>query len=405
VDDRDPQGAGAPAPAAVFVAGDALRAFAALGVLAYHYAYSSATRSGHTWFSDAYGTPVGRLLGSLEVALYVFFVLSGYLISGPFVRAYLAGRPMPSARRYVRHRVLRIVPAFWVVFTAYLLLHGTYGASLGELAAVYGFAQNYDGSTAAYLVGQAWTLDVEVLFYALVPAVAALGVWAAGRRRPEHPRASSVIGLAAGIWVASLLVRELVPETLGWQRAFPSMLFAFMPGVALAAVDARLGASAWTPRAPRRLAGGLLLAGIVIYAVYAVRAERNFPPLPGLEPAALASLCSACLVAAPLVLQWAGCPAPRIVDNRIARWLGERSYGIYLIHQSLLLTIGPWLDAVDAPTVRLFLTLVIGLPICAAAAAVLHAAVERPAMRLARRSTRGAASAPPRGQLEATSAP
>ena len=47
----------------------------------------------------------------LETGLAVFFVLSGYLIAAPFLRALLDGEPMPSLRSYAARRFARIVPA------------------------------------------------------------------------------------------------------------------------------------------------------------------------------------------------------------------------------------------------------------------------------------------------------
>ena len=44
----------------------------------------------------------------------VFFVLSGFLLYRPFVRARLLGGPAPPGAAYGWRRVLRIVPAYWV---------------------------------------------------------------------------------------------------------------------------------------------------------------------------------------------------------------------------------------------------------------------------------------------------
>ena len=70
--------------------------------------------------------PFGRdvvafgLTGAAGVA--AFFVLSGYLLSGPFWRQVLADGPMPSLSTYAMRRAARIAPAFWLALTASFVL-------------------------------------------------------------------------------------------------------------------------------------------------------------------------------------------------------------------------------------------------------------------------------------------
>src|SRR4051794_35428513 len=99
-----------------FIAGDPLRALAALSVLTYHMAFgaallSTAGGSRDARFADAYG-PLGHVLANLDLGLFVFFVLSGSLLARPFLRAIVNGDRRPDAVRYLRNRILRIVPAY-----------------------------------------------------------------------------------------------------------------------------------------------------------------------------------------------------------------------------------------------------------------------------------------------------
>ncbi len=365
------------APARIFQAGDALRALAALSVAVYHFAYFAVQGSEARGFDGGFGEIPGHAIGALELGLYVFFVLSGYLIAGPFVRAFVEGSAFPRVRDYARNRFLRIVPPLWVVFTVLWVVHGTYGASWDEMASIYLFAQTYNPSIAAYLVGPAWTLGVELAFYALVP----LAAWGAVRLARGHGDAARrrrmVLALAAGVWVASIALRELGPESEMWRRSPPALLFAFMPGVALAALQTGVRGVA----APGRIAGGLLGGALALYAVYAATVPAAFPPVPGVGPAVLASLGSGMLVAAPMVLEWAGRSPGRVATSGVARWLGERSYGLYLIHQGVIVSLLEWGDLGTRPWPRLAEALAIGLPASLALAALLHVAVERPLMR------------------------
>src|SRR4051794_14083239 len=90
---------------------EALRALAALGVLSWH-VWS------HPVIDDHYGVSVGpltKLFDNGRAGVAMFFVLSGFLLYRPFAAAIVRRTPSPSLRRYFINRVLRIIPAYWVV--------------------------------------------------------------------------------------------------------------------------------------------------------------------------------------------------------------------------------------------------------------------------------------------------
>ena len=82
----------------------------------------------------------------LEAAFAIFFVISGFLLYRPFVKARLLDRPPVSTRAYGWRRFLRIVPAFWVALTVIALWIGPSFSSLGEVVRQYGFLQLYWGA-------------------------------------------------------------------------------------------------------------------------------------------------------------------------------------------------------------------------------------------------------------------
>ena len=104
----------APPPARRFYPQlEGMRAVAALGVLTTHVAFQ--TRSLH-W------PVIGPILGRLDLAVALFFALSGFLLWRPYASAARALGDRPDVRRYLRHRVVRIWPAYLVVVVAVLLL-------------------------------------------------------------------------------------------------------------------------------------------------------------------------------------------------------------------------------------------------------------------------------------------
>src|SRR3954465_11929903 len=90
-----------------------IRAIAAILVLATHAAYTTGK------YTHGY---VGLVQARMEIGVPIFFVLSGFLLFRPWVKAAATGGDWPSVRRYGWHRVRRIMPAYAVtVVGAYVL--------------------------------------------------------------------------------------------------------------------------------------------------------------------------------------------------------------------------------------------------------------------------------------------
>ena len=88
---------------------------------------------------------------------------------------------------------------------------------------------------ARALVGQTWTLRVDMTFYVLVPLAAAIGVRLVGTRLGVTGRRRAVWAGVAAAAAVPLTVAALVTETTATTRSPSDALFLFMPGVALAA--------------------------------------------------------------------------------------------------------------------------------------------------------------------------
>ena len=91
-----------------------LRALAVLLVVGTHAAFGTGK------LTHGY---VGLVYARLEIGVPIFFVLSGFLLFGPWVRAAAAGSAPPLVGRYAWRRVRRVMPAYLVtvllVFVVY----------------------------------------------------------------------------------------------------------------------------------------------------------------------------------------------------------------------------------------------------------------------------------------------
>src|SRR5581483_9824036 len=112
---------------------------------------------------------------------------------------------------------------------------------------------------------------------------------------------------------------------------FVCSVWAFIPGVGLAVLEttplpARLAAGAW-----RGLPAVLAALGIAGDGGIFLLSDNTPAALPSVATTALLSVATGALVAARLCRHWAGETRWRTLDNRPLRWLGKRSYGLYLL--------------------------------------------------------------------------
>ena len=309
-----------------------VRAVAALLVVGTHAAYTTGKYT--------HGYP--GLLGSrMEIGVPIFFVLSGFLLFRPWVRATAFGRPAPSVRRYTWHRVRRIMPAYVVtVLLAYLIYHfRTAGPNPGHnwvgllrnLTLTQIYTDNYMFGHLHQGLTQMWSLAVEVAFYAVLPLLAYVGlVWLCRRQwRPVRLLAGlAVVAAITPAWLILVHTTDFLPD--GARLWLPGYLAWFVGGMVLAvlqAMDVRCYGFVAIPLA------------LICYLI----ASTPLAGEPTTSPAKLSEALVkagfyaviAALMVAPLALGNRGLYA-RLLATRPMVWLGEISYEIFLVHLVLM---------------------------------------------------------------------
>jgi len=358
-------------------AGDALRALAAMMVLVYHVLLGSALATGgpaarhvstDALLRGAYGSPLGTVAAHLNAGLYIFFALTGYFVGGPYVRAWMGTARRPATRRYLSRRVRRIVPAFWLFAAISIWVLHPHHNSAGDLASVFGFAQNYHGSITSSAIVQAWTLDIEAAFYLALPLVALLAL----RARPVRP-AAMVVAVAL-VGAVSLAIAPRYPAlTDAFSMSLPAVLWAFVPGLALAALEPVLAPRLRSHAAGRALPVGLVAAAAVGFIlVTRISTDRNVAHCLAIV------LFAGGLVAAALTWQWATGGMPRWTVNRVTNALGRWSYGIYLCHFVLSIKLIGLAPAAAGAKETALIALPLTIATSVAAAALSWRLLERP---------------------------
>ena len=369
-----------------FIAGDPLRALAALTVVCYHAAYAIMGRMHARTPKEAYGDVAGVLAANSASVIFIFFCGSGYLLGRPFVRAFVLGRRPPNVGNYARNRVARILPPALVAITATFLIRGTGGSSLPEVLAVYGLVQNYVPSPAQNSVIHLWSVDVEALYYLLLP-IAALALMRLFRGRgTQRTRLAVTLGLLGALIVASLAWRDLHPQDVLWQRRLPALLFGLAVGMGLGALEIPGVAWAQRLRRPALLGNAMFAAG---WAILLLAPATSAGP-GALRRGVIATTGIALVMGGLLVRQWGGAGATRLLDNRVMHAIGRWSYSIFLFHLIVLHELVTHVHASTPP--REFAAIIVPTLVGATILGALSFRfIERPCMRFRGVSTQPAA--------------
>jgi len=340
---------------------EGLRAFAVLSVLLYH---------AHLGFSGGY------------VGVDVFFVVSGFLITGLLLREYETNGRI-SLREFYGRRARRLLPAAAVVLIATLVLadrlvdplraHANAKDTLyaGGFIANFHFASSgsdyFQQGAAPSLLQHWWSLAVEEQFYLVWPGLLVL-LWAVFGRGASTARIRiSALSLIGALGIASYVIGyRLTSSNPSWGYfATWSRGWELAVGAACAFVWAYRDRF---PTAALRAALGWVGAAMVVYA--ALRFDES-TPFPG--TAAWYPVIGTVLIIGSIGTAW----GPGLVLNRAPlQWVGGRSYGLYLWHWPLLMLLEARAED-PSPLARLSV-----LVVSTAVAAVSYIVIENPIRHL-----------------------
>jgi len=379
-----------------FPALDGIRGMAAAAVLFTHVAFATgATAEG----------AFGAILARLDYGVALFFLLSGFLLTRPWLTAAVGSSRSVSVRVYALRRVARIMPLYWLVL-AVVLVAVPANTALGptDIAVNALLLQIYPADALPHALTQTWSLATEASFYASLPLIAPL-VARAAAPRPGTWRPARGIAVLAALMVAGLafiVVTRWPDSPLPSQAGFwlPYSLAWFALGMLLALLDQSVR-SGGLPRflsAMRSIAGHIGTSWAIAGAAFLLAAtplagprgfEAETDPLAAVVKASLYGL-SAYFILLPVILEPRGTgPLRDALQSRVARWFGDTSYGVFLWH--LLILEGVMWTLGVAPFTGGFLFIApLTYVVTLAVAEVSHRLLERPFVSLAARYRPGA---------------
>jgi peptidoglycan/LPS O-acetylase OafA/YrhL len=280
---------------------DVLRAVAVVLVIGHHSSYY----------------PAWQKIGWAGVDL--FFVLSGFLISGLLFQEYKVTGGIKIGRFLLR-RGLKIWPSYYLlmIVAAVLLLFGA--MSVSQLLSNLFFIQNYYPGYPYYVILEhTWTLAVEEHFYLLLPFLLVLLI---ALRKGANPFASiPLLSLCIGLGCLAFRTLTLPPHIAAWNThmrvddLFFGVALGYLRHFKLGWFE-KLTANKVLPVAAMLIAPAMLLP-------YTSRAVQTL----GLTSLALGFI----LLVAWAVVRTPQSKAVQYVVRAVAR-VGVYSYSIYLWH-------------------------------------------------------------------------
>lgn len=354
---------------------DSLRAVAALCVFAGH------TVTGTETFTHDPTLFVWATHVAYE-GVAIFFLISGFLLYRPFLVARRAGRP-PSLAAYARRRVLRIVPAYWVALSIFLALGFVGGVNGGDWWVFYGFGQIYRLHTIGSGIGVAWTLCIEVTFYAALPAFA----WVSARlsRKGVAGEVALLIVLAGG----SLAYRAHFSSLFDLAKVstLAGTFFWFALGMGLAVVSvAERGVAAFsrltsTLRSWPTVSWAVALALFCgDYALTHAVGQIGYSAVQ-LGIHVLYGLIALFLLLPAVFGEADGGPVRRLLGTRMLSFVGLISYAFYLYHSIVIAQLNRFASD-HGIGARYAFVVVLSLVVSMLCAVVSFYVLERPLMRV-----------------------
>lgn len=310
---------------------DGLRAISVVAVIAYH--------------ADI-GTVSGGFLG-----VEVFFAISGYLITSLLVGEHRkTGRI--SLKSFWARRARRLLPALYFLLTITVVaavLFGTdaTGRLRRDIPAALLYVSNWwqiIGKDSYFaqagrppLLRHLWSLAVEEQFYLLWPVVVALVV---GRvRRSRFALVTLIVALGSAVAMAAFFKSEVDPSALYYGT------FTRMSGLLLGSAFAMV----WRPSRLRARAGQSR-AGLVVDAIGVVGlaglvvmffAANEFDPFVYRGGFVLVDVATVLVIGA---VVHPDARLGRVLGIKPLRWIGLRSYGLYLWHWPIFQLTRPSID-------------------------------------------------------------
>jgi peptidoglycan/LPS O-acetylase OafA/YrhL len=300
------------------------------------------------------------------IGVFIFFAISGFMLTLPFARHHLDGAKAPSLKQYFIRRFTRIEPPYLIWMTVFALVLLVQGAwSVGDLLPHWLASSFYLHSLVygdySVINPVAWSLEIEIQFYLIAPWLVGLFFSIKNAKHREWALLGSIFGFVA------------LQHAMGWQY-FPfkptllGQMQHFLVGIWLA--DKYL--TKWQKSPSAKIAWDLAVVPALLVMAYTWTEEFA------------KSWVFAVALMVVFVAAFRGKIFSQLLRNQWVAIIGGMCYTIYLTHLPMLemqLVFTKHLHLTNHYLPNLLLQLAIGLPLILTSSAVFYLLLEKPFMK------------------------
>jgi len=304
---------------------DGFRAIAVLWVLSHHINYFF--ELGHFLKVNSTNVPFAPALNRIFelgfLGVDIFFVISGFLITGLLIDDLDPGLRL---KRFYFRRMFKIIPQYFSAICVGTLLTVIFGSqnslSIRSIISYFLFVQNYIPMIP--ILGHMWSIAIEEHFYLIYPLV--ILTVCKIQKDPKSRRSLLIWVLLILIIIGNILRYYFFcdisfPLTQMTHVRFDALLF----GCILKLLEPYF----CSKNHNRRFMAALyFIVGGLLFISFLESFNRS-----GWFSYTLVYIASGCLLISALT---GFTPLKNLTENKLLRWIGKNSYGIYLWHYILL---------------------------------------------------------------------
>jgi peptidoglycan/LPS O-acetylase OafA/YrhL len=294
---------------------DGLRFIAITAVVACHVGGYWLQRAGRTYSSlSVLDVSLMNLISLGYYGVDLFFMISGFVLALPFCKQVFHGGKPVDLRQYLWRRVTRLEPPYvlsMLAFFAFLPFFGkeSWAQLWPHLLASLGYFHNIVYGCGSLINNNAWSLEIEVQFYLLMPMMALL-LWRPATERRLVFMAGAVFLSLHGLWLP---------------QAFPKTFLQYGQYFLIGIVFGDLWVSAWWSY-PRKYTADI--PGVVAWPIFV------WVNLVG--RGLFANVASLWLIAMLFYSALRGKAHSRALSWGLVPIFGGMCYSIYLLHARVL---------------------------------------------------------------------
>lgn len=350
---------------------DGLRFIAIITVVIFHFHFLLVKELTGTVVMDIQEETIlnaGWWLVRMDLGVKIFFGISGFILSIPFIKYYWFGGRKVDVKSYFIRRLTRLEPPFLIAITGFLLVHifilnEDFIQLIPHYLATVFYLHTSIYNDYSIINPVTWSLETEVQFYLLIPFLAFLILSIKNRG------AALVIGIV--IFLGSILIRGYILRVgpYGMQANIGAFLSHFMVGIFFAYLY--LTKEDWLKK--RHLIWDLigLIAFLAIFLFY--KPQAGFWNQIGFNLSIFVLF----------ITVFKGPILNRIMNFPVIYLVGGMCYSIYLLHLAffgLLVKVFSRFPIFDYYSTNLFIYLIPALLLLLAISGAFFVFIEKPCM-------------------------